>query len=110
MTLEHFLNGSNRTKFKNGEDAEIPGNSVKNWHFRPLKCYKLVIFSRYRLEILYTYTPNRFFSHMFRVLEIRKFSLKILEYYNFRDNFLNFQNFENLRYQFDSTVHPQPYV
>ena len=36
---------------------------------------KLGHFSRYLLEMLYTYTPNRALSHIFRFLKIRKFSL-----------------------------------
>ena len=30
---KHFLNGPTRTKFENCENAEIPGNSVRNGHF-----------------------------------------------------------------------------
>ena len=44
MTLEHFLNGRDRTKFENRENVEIAGISVKNVLFRPSKYPNSAIF------------------------------------------------------------------
>ena len=56
MTVEHFLNGPNGTKFKNRENMEIPGNGVKLTIF-DLKISILGHFPRCLHDILYTYTP-----------------------------------------------------
>ena len=50
MTLEHFLNGPNRTNFENRKNAEITGNSVKNDRFRPSKRQKSGIFQDIYLQ------------------------------------------------------------
>ena len=52
--------------------AEIPGNSVKNGRFRPSKCPNSVIFSRYLLESLHTYTSNQVLLHVFRLFKNSK--------------------------------------
>ena len=56
----------NMTKYKNRENINILGNSVNIavWTF---KIAKLGHFSRFLLlEVVYTYTPNRVLSHIFR--------------------------------------------
>ena len=63
MTLKHFLNGPNRTKFEN---VKIPGNSVKIAIFRPSKCHKLIIFQDIDLEFC-THTHLTGFFHIFPV-------------------------------------------
>ena len=63
MTLEHFLNGRNRTHFENRENAGIEGNSVK-MTFSTFKTPKLGHFSRYLPGMLYTYRPNRVFENL----------------------------------------------
>ena len=57
MTLEHFLNCSNRAKVENRESSEIPESNVKNSSFRPSEYQKAAIF-KMSAEILYIYTPN----------------------------------------------------
>ena len=44
ITLEHFLNGPNRTNSESRKNAEITGNSVKNGRFQPSKHQNLGIF------------------------------------------------------------------
>ena len=79
MAPKHFLNGRNRTKFENSKNVEIPGNSVKNGHFRPSKCHKLVIFQDIDLKFC-THIHLIGFSHIYSgFLKIRNFSLKIFE-------------------------------
>ena len=57
-------------------------------------------------------TPDRVLSHVFQFSKIRKFSSFFLNnmFIDYFSKFLNFENFEYLRQQFDSTVHPQPSV
>ena len=69
MTLEYFWNGPNRANFESRENAEIAGNSVKMAFFDLQNSKTRVIFSRYLHEILYTYTPDRVLSHIFRIFE-----------------------------------------
>ena len=52
-------------KFQKSENAEIVGNSIKEAFFH-LQTPELGHFSRYLLEIVYTYTPDRVLSHIFR--------------------------------------------
>ena len=109
MTPKHFLNGRNRTKFENSNNVEIPGNSVKNGHFRPSKCHKLIILRDNDLKfcthihlIKFSHTCCVFLNSIFFfIFWGNNFSLIIFQ------NIQNFQTFESLRQQFDSTVHPQ---
>ena len=56
----------NMTKYDNWENIDILGNSVK-WRLWTFKIAKLGHFSKYLLlEIVYTFTSNRVFSHIIR--------------------------------------------
>ena len=59
--------------FENRENAEIAGNSVKMAFFT-FETPKFGHFSRYVHDVLYTYTPDRVLSHLFRFLKIRNIS------------------------------------
>ena len=56
MTLEHFLNGPNRTSFENQKNAEIAGNIVKNGRFRPSKRQNPGILKISTLNFVHVYT------------------------------------------------------
>ena len=89
MTLEHFLNGPNQTKFENRENAKISGNSVKNGHFRPSKCRKLVILQDINLKFC-THMHLTGFFRIYSVFLIQKLTLKNFDNYIFLAYFSNF--------------------
>ena len=105
MTLEHFLNGPSRKKLQIGKYRNRREQSEK-WPFSTFKAPNPGHFSRYLLGILYTYTPDRALSYIFRFMENAKKSLffenNILFDYKKKSKILTF---ENPRSQFDRNVH-----
>ena len=68
MTLEHVLNGPNRTKLGNWQNAESQETAWKNGRFQNTKIPTHDHVSRYPLAMLYTYTTNEALSYIFRSL------------------------------------------
>ena len=96
MTIKHFLNGPNGTKFENCEN----GNSVKNGHFRPSKCHALVIFQDIDLKVC-THAPDRVLTHVFLFKNSNIFFEKVSKYFC-----LFFQIFKILKIRDSSVIAP----
>ena len=89
MTPKHFLNSRNR-KNENRKNVEIPGNSVKNCHFRHSKCHKLVNFQNIDLK---------FCTHIQMIGFSQTYSCFFFENLKF-----SFENYESNRYYFPKKI------
>ena len=107
MTLVHFLNGQNRPKFENGENTEIPGDSMKIAVFdlQNANTYSVIfqdIYLKFCTHVhrtgLFTLTCVPFF------LKIRKQTLKFLKIFRINYFFLKNQNFQNFEIRYSSLV------
>ena len=104
-TLEHFLNGPNRTNFQNRKNAEIAGNSVKNGLF-DLFHQNPSIFQDIYMKFCTHICLTGFFHIYSGFLKIQKKNPNFL-----KNIFLIiFQNFQKSRQQFDRKVHSQSSV
>ena len=83
-----LFSSKNRTKFGNWKKTNSREQREK-WPFSSFKLPKLVRFSRYLLEILYTYTPNRAFTYIpvLKFENVRDFFSKTIFYidYSFKN-------------------------
>ena len=94
ITLNHFLSGPNWTKFENREKVVIPGNSMKNCHFRPSKCHKLVIFQDIYLKFCTHVHLTGFFHIYFGLWIFENYLWFFFENNIFIDDFKIFEIFK----------------
>ena len=74
MTLGHFLKSPKREK-KSGK-AYVSQEIARNMDILTFKTVKRGNFQRHEPDIAHTYAPDSGIPHIFRLTEIRKFSLK----------------------------------
>ena len=79
MTLEHFLNGLNRTNFENRKNAEFARNGMKNDRFRPSKRRNSGIFQDIYLKFCTRINLTGLFHIYSGFSKIRKFSPNCFE-------------------------------